>query len=181
MKKTTIRNLIYSLIVLMLFGAVMLVLTHTAQNGMETTQILPQINPEPVYVTCEAGETLEVTLTAKEDFQSSGFQVLLVNIAQDSRGTVRFAVTDEDSSILVSQVIPVETITPGKWFTIDGGMTFAAGQSYELSLRTAVLRTLCRCLRGRATCCLLPHRSQRTERFWNAAFLLASTGWSLSG
>ena len=47
MKKTTIRNLIYSLIVLMLFGAVMLVLTHTAQNGMETTQILPQINPEP--------------------------------------------------------------------------------------------------------------------------------------
>lgn len=43
MKKTTIRNLIYSLIVLMLFGAVMLVLTRTAQNGMETTQILPQI------------------------------------------------------------------------------------------------------------------------------------------
>lgn len=134
MKKTTIRNLIYSLIVLMLFGAVMLVLTRTAQNGMETTQILPQINPDPVYVTCEAGETLEVTLTAKEDFQASGFQVLLVNIAQDSRGTVRFAVTDEDSGILVSQVIPVETITPGKWFTIDGDMTFSAGQSYELTV-----------------------------------------------
>lgn len=182
MKKTTIRNLIYSLIVLMLFGAVMLVLTRTAQNGMETTQILPQINPDPVYVTCEAGETLEVTLTAKEDFQASGFQVLLVNIAQDSRGTVRFAVTDEDSGILVSQVIPVETITPGKWFTIDGDMTFSAGQSYELTVfADGSSRTLCRCLRGRATCCLLPHRSDRTERFWNAAFLLASTGWSLSG
>ena len=131
-----------------------------------------------------------MTLTAKEDFQASGFQVLLVNIAQDSRGTVRFAVTavrcrphsaparpdaeqpcngkqhrnrygiikdvllvniaqdsrgtvrfavtDEDSGILVSQVIPVETITPGKWFTIDGDMTFApCGSAPALRRQTA--------------------------------------------
>lgn len=134
MNRRTICNMIYSFIVLMLFGAVMLVLTHTAQNGMKTTQILPQINPDPVYVTCEAGETLEVSLTAKEDFQASGFQVLLVNIAEDSRGTLRFTVTDETSDVLVSQVIPVGTITPGKWFTIDGGMNFTAGQAYRLSV-----------------------------------------------
>lgn len=40
MKKTTIRNLIYSLIVLMLFGAVMLVLTRTAQNGIDRKSVV---------------------------------------------------------------------------------------------------------------------------------------------
>jgi len=105
MKKGIFHKIICSLIVFFLFGIVMLVLTHTAQNGMETTQLLPQINPDPVYVTCEAGETLEISLTAKEDFQSSGFQVLLVNIAQDSRGTVRFTLTDDTSSVLMNQVI----------------------------------------------------------------------------
>lgn len=134
MRKGTMRKLIYSFILLLFFGAVMAVLTHTAQNGMETTQVLPGINPDPVYVTCEPGETLEAMLTAKEEFQVSGFPVLLVNIAQDSRGTLRFTVTDETSAILVSQVIPVETITPGKWFTIAGDMTFAAGQTYKVSV-----------------------------------------------
>lgn len=134
MKKEIIRKIIYTLILFLFFGAVMLLLTHTAQNGMQTTQILPGINPDPVYVECEPGETLEVMLTAKEDFQVSGFPVLLVNIAEDSRGTLRFTVTDDTSSILVSQVIPVKTITPGKWFTIAGAMSFTAGQSYKLSV-----------------------------------------------
>lgn len=134
MKKEIIRKIIYTLILFLFFGAVMLLLTHTAQNGMQTTQILPGINPDPVYVECEPGETLEVMLTAKEDFQVSGFPVLLVNIAEDSRGTLRFTVTDDTSSILVSQVIPVKTITPGKWFTIAGNMSFTAGQSYKLSV-----------------------------------------------
>ncbi len=134
MKKAIIRKIIYSFIVCILLGAVMLVLTHTAQNGMATTEILPQINPDPVYVTCEKGETLEVSLTAKEDFQSSGFQVLLVNIAQDSRGTVRFTLTDDSSNVLMNQVIPVETITPGKWFLISGEASFIAGQTYRISV-----------------------------------------------
>lgn len=134
MKRKTIRKIIYTLILFLLFGAVMLVLTRTAQNGMQTVQILPGINPDPVYVTCETGEPLEVMLTAKEDFQAGGFPVLLVNIAQDSRGTLRFTVSDDTSNILISQVIPVETITPGKWFTISGDMVFAAGQTYKVSV-----------------------------------------------
>lgn len=134
MKKTMLQKIIYSFLVCVLFGVGMLVLTHTAQNGMATTEILPGINPDPVYVTCEEGKPLEVTLTAKEDFQASGFQVLLVNIAQDSRGTLRFTVTDDASNILVNQVIPVETITPGKWFTVSGDLAFSVGQAYHLSV-----------------------------------------------
>lgn len=134
MKQNFGRKIIYSFVVLAVLGAVMLVLTHTAQNGMKTTEILPVINPDPVYVTCEEGQPLEVSLRAKEDFMISGFQVLLVNIAQDSRGTLRFVVTDAASEILLSEVIPVETITPGKWFTIAGNAAFAAGQEYKLSV-----------------------------------------------
>lgn len=134
MKQNLGRKIIYSFVVFAVLGAVMLVLTHTAQNGMKTTEILPVINPEPVYVTCEEGQPLEVSLQAKEDFMISGFQALLVNIAQDSRGTLRFVVTDAASEILLSEVIPVETITPGKWFTIAGNAAFAAGQEYKLSV-----------------------------------------------
>lgn len=134
MKQNLGRKIIYSFAALAALGAVMLVLTHTAQNGMKTTEILPVINPDPVYVTCEEGQPLEVSLQAKEDFMISGFQVLLVNIAQDSRGTLRFMVTDAASEILLSEVIPVETITPGKWFTIAGNAAFAAGQEYKLSV-----------------------------------------------
>lgn len=134
MKNKIIQKTGCSFLVLLILAAVMLVLTHTAQNGMETTEILPGINPEPVYVTCEAGETLEVLLEAEEDFNISGFQVLLVNIAEDSRGTLRFTVADASSNILVNQVIPVETITPGKWFTVSGDMTLTTGQEYKISV-----------------------------------------------
>lgn len=134
MKQILGRKIFYSSAVLAVLGAVMLILTHTAQNGMKTTEILPVINPDPVYVPCEEGQPLEVSLQAKEDFLISGFQVLLVNIAQDSRGTLRFVVTDAASEILLSEVIPVETITPGKWFTIAGNAAFAAGQEYKLSV-----------------------------------------------
>lgn len=134
MKNKIIQKTGCSFLVLLILAAVMLVLTHTAQNGMETTEILPGINPEPVYVTCEAGETLEVLLEAEEDFNISGFQILLVNIAEDSRGTLRFTVADASSNILVNQVIPVETITPGKWFTVSGDMTLTTGQEYKISV-----------------------------------------------
>lgn len=134
MKNKIIQKTGCSFLVLLILAAVMLVLTHTAQNGMETIEILPEINPEPVYVTCEAGETLEVLLKAEEDFNVSGFQVLLVNIAEDSRGTLRFTVADASSNILVNQVIPVGTVTPGKWFTISGDMAFTTGQEYKISV-----------------------------------------------
>lgn len=134
MKTDFFKKIIYSFAVLTVFCAVMAVLAHTAQTGMKTTEILPEINPEPVYVICEEGQALEVSLRAKEDFMISGFQVLLVNIAQDSKGTLRFVVTDASSEILLNEVIPVETVTPGKWFTITGNAAFAAGQEYRLSV-----------------------------------------------
>lgn len=128
------KKIFYSLPVLAIFGAVMLVLTHTAQSGMKTTEILPEINPEPVYVACEEGETLTVSIEAEEDFMASGFPLLLVNIAEDSRGTLHFTLTNASSEILISQVIPIATITPGKWFTIPGEVSFAAGEKYNLSV-----------------------------------------------
>ena len=134
MKQGMIRKILYSFMVFVMLGVLMLVLTHTAQNGMKTTELLPGINPDPVYVTCEEGETLEVRLEVTEDFTISGFQVLLVNIGEDSRGTLRFTVTDDSSESLFSQVIPVETITPGKWFTISGDAAFTAGQTYRMSV-----------------------------------------------
>lgn len=135
MRQNILHKIIYSILVAVALGAVMLVLTHTAQNGMKTTEILPGINPDPVYVPCEEGQTLEVSLEATEDFTVSGFQVLLVNIAEDSRGTLRFTVTDASSSgVLLNQVVPVATITPGKWFTISGDAAFVAGQEYRISV-----------------------------------------------
>lgn len=120
--------------IMILFAGAMLFLNHTAQNGRRTTEVLPQINEEPVYVECEEKVPLEVTLTAKEEIWVSGLKLLLVNISEESRGTVRIAVTDEASNLLMNQVIPVETITPGKWFLVSGDIHMHQGETYLLSI-----------------------------------------------
>ncbi|MBR5597199.1 MAG: hypothetical protein IKW30_07320 [Lachnospiraceae bacterium] len=128
------KKIILTAGVLVALAVAMLVLTHTAQNGVETTQILPQINPDPVYVECEEGKELAISLVAKEDFQISGFQILVVNISEESRGTLRIALMDQESNLLMNQIVPIETVTPGKWVTIAGNVTFTAGNEYFLSV-----------------------------------------------
>ncbi len=120
--------------IMILFAGAMLFLNHTAQNGQKTTEVLPQIKEEPVYVECEEKVPLEVTLTAKKDIWVGGLKLLMVNLSEESRGTVRIAVTDEASNLLVNQVIPVETITPGKWFLVPADMRMAEGESYLVSI-----------------------------------------------
>lgn len=134
MKKTIVIKAAAILAVLGGLAAAMLILNHPAQNGRKTTEVLPEINEEPVYVECEAGKPVEAVLTAKEDFTAGGFQVLLVNISEESRGTVRFAVTDSSSGLLLNEVVPVETISPGKWFLIESNIDFARGETYRLSI-----------------------------------------------
>ena len=134
MKKTIVIKAAAILAVLGGLAAAMLILNHPAQNGRKTTEVLPEINEEPVYVECEAGKPVEAVLTAKEDFTAGGFQVLLVNISEESRGTVRFAVTDSSSGLLLNEVVPVETISPGKWFLIESNIAFARGETYRLSI-----------------------------------------------
>ena len=129
-----IKKIIGTAGVLVVLAMAMLVLTHTAQNGVETTEILPQINPDPVYVECEAGKELEVSLVAKEDFSISGFQILVVNISEESKGTFRIVLTDQESNVLMNQILPIETITPGKWVTVTGNVAFVAGNEYSLSV-----------------------------------------------
>lgn len=128
------KKILGSIGVLTVFFIVMFVLTRTAQNGVKTTEILPQINPDPVYVECEEGEELKVSLLAEKDFQISGFQILIVNISEESKGTLRIALTDRESDILMNQVVPVETITPGKWVSVAGNVSFTAGEEYQLSI-----------------------------------------------
>lgn len=134
MKKTLVKKAAGIVLILCGLLGAMLVLHHPAQNGRKTTEILPEINGEPVYVECERGKPVEAVLRAKEDFTAGGFLVLLVNISEESRGTVRFAVTDSSSNLLLNQVIPVESISPGKWFLVEANIAFAEGETYQLSV-----------------------------------------------
>ena len=133
-KKRAVFKIIYIVLVLAGFAAAMLVLTHTAQNGRRTTEILPEIVEEPVYVECEEGEPLEVRLKAKEDFNAGGLLLLMVNLSEESRGTVRIAVSDDSSALLLNQVIPAETIVPGKWFSVPADLSFVKGREYLISI-----------------------------------------------
>ena len=72
MNKTMIKKAAAILLILCGLLAAMLVLTHPAQNGRKTTEILPEINKEPVYVECEAGVPVEASLCAKEEFTAGG-------------------------------------------------------------------------------------------------------------
>lgn len=133
-KKLTIKKFCLTIVATVIFLGAMLVLTHTAQNGVATTEIQPTINPDPVYVECEAGRELEVTLKAKRDFSISGFQILLVNLTEESSGTLRIAVTDSNANLLMNQTIPVGNITPGKWVTVSGDASFTQGEEYRMTI-----------------------------------------------
>ena len=132
--KDRILKITYVMIVLLCLSAALFVLGRSAQNGRRTTELLPEIVEEPIYVECEQGEPLEVRLRARESVNISAFRFLLVNISQESRGTVRIAMTDDASSLLLNQVIPVETITPGKWFSVPAWISLTEGESYTLSI-----------------------------------------------
>ncbi len=132
--KERILKITYVIVALLGLFAAMLVLNHTAQNGRRITEVLPEIVEEPVYVECIPGQPIEIALKPREDFSIGGFRLLLVNISQESRGTVRFAVTDSASKLLINQVIPVETIAPGKWFSVPAQISFTEGETYVVSV-----------------------------------------------
>lgn len=122
------------IVVLLLWLAVQLVLGYTVKNGRRTEELLPPVTDNPIYVACEKGEPLSVMLQAKESFAISGFQMLLVNISEESRGTLLVSVKDNNRNLLAEQVIPVNTIAPGEWFTIPAEVNFTEGEVYEVSL-----------------------------------------------
>lgn len=134
MKKIILRKSAFSLLVLSVFVVFMLILTHPAQNGRQIEERLPDINEEPVYVECESGNALQISLKARESFEITGFQILVVNISPESRGTLHITLSDMSMQPLLSEVLPIETITPGKWMEINGNINFAEGQEYTLSI-----------------------------------------------
>lgn len=134
MKKKYAVKGIYIVIILAVLWAVMLILNHTVKNGRQTESVLPEVTDTPVYVECEEGQALEVSMLAKESFSISGFKMLLVNISEESRGTVHITVKDKAQNLLMDQVIPVNTITPGEWFDISADISFTEGEEYILAL-----------------------------------------------
>ena len=119
-----LKRIIGSVFGLFVFAAVMLVLTHTAQNSVATTQILPTINPDPVYVECPAGEEREITWKVKEDFSVSGFDLLLVNVSSESQGTFRMKIWNSEKELIFNDSLAVNEIEPGKWTVFPAELSF---------------------------------------------------------
>ena len=99
MKNINMKKLAIIAGMFMVFAAVMLVLNHSAKNGRETIERLPSIPDSPIYVECIPNETLEAKLTMKEDLTISGLQVLLVNLASESRGSLHVSMKDAQQKI----------------------------------------------------------------------------------
>lgn len=121
-------------LILIMTILIMAFLSHTVKNGRETQSIIPEITDTPVYVECEKGKPLEVVMKAKENISVSGFRLLLVNISDESTGTIRIAVRDDARNILMEQIVPIDTITPGVWFLVSGELSFTAGEGYTFTL-----------------------------------------------
>lgn len=133
MKKVWIKKGVGILGMLFVFAAVMLVLTHSAKNGRETTERLPEISDSPVYVECVPNEPLEVSLTMTEDVDISGLRVFLVNLSAESRGSLHVTMRDAAQNVLLEQTLPVNTIVPGEWFTVSGDASLVNGQTYTVT------------------------------------------------
>lgn len=132
MKKTWTKKIIIILGMLLVFAAVMLVLSHSAKNGRETTEYVPQISDSPIYVECAPNEPVEAHITMKEDMSISGLRVLLVNLSAESRGSLHVAMKDSSQNALFEKTLPVNTIVPGEWFTINGEASLVKGETYVI-------------------------------------------------
>ena len=130
-----IKRIALSMAGIIVFLGAMLILTHTAQNSIASAEILPTIDPDPVYVVCEDGEPLTITLKAAQDFSISGFQLLLVNISEKDSGTLRLTLKNEEEDVLLNESCPVTDFTAGKWGTFPGNASFIEGESYQLTIR----------------------------------------------
>lgn len=133
MKLKWTKKIIILMGLLLVFSAVMLVLNHSAKNGRETTERIPDISDTPVYVECVPGEPLEVNIAMKEDITISGLRVFLVNISAESRGSLHVSMKDAAQNVLFEQTIPVNTIVPGEWFTISGEASLVNGEKYTVT------------------------------------------------
>ena len=130
--KIWLKRIIGSVFGLFVFAVVMLVLTHTAQNSVATTQILPTINPDPVYVECPAGEEREITWKVKEDFSVSGFDLLLVNVSSESQGIFRMKIWNSEKELIFNDSLAVNEIEPGKWTVFPAELSFQEGEEYRI-------------------------------------------------
>ena len=120
--------------ILVILVVVLMALGHNVKNGRETNSILPDVTDMPIYVECEKGKPLEVVMRAKEDISIGGFRLLLVNISDESTGTIWIAVKDDEKNTLMEQIVPIDTITAGEWSAIIGELSFSAGNEYTLTL-----------------------------------------------
>lgn len=120
-------------IIAVFLAAALTLLHHTVKNGRQTESIVPEVTDTPVYVECGKGSPLTVVMQARENVSFSGFQLFLVNISEESTGTLHVVVKEKDGAALLDQRIPVSTVTPGKWFTLEGEVSFEAGREYTLT------------------------------------------------
>src|SRR5574344_1949054 len=130
--KNTIKKIVGVLLVVIFFVGAMMVLNHSAQNGRKTDELLPAVSEEPIYVECEQGKNLEVAISPTENFSASGFQILLVNFSSESRGSFQVMVQDSQKNVLINEVIPVNTITPGEWFVVPAELEYVSGEEYTV-------------------------------------------------
>ena len=132
-KNKWIKKVTIILGMLLVFCAVMLVLTHSAKNGRKTTERLPEISDSPLYVECMPNEPVEASLIVTEDISISGLQILLVNISPESRGSLHVTMRDDAQNILFEQTLPVNTIVPGEWFTVSGEAVLESKTGYTVT------------------------------------------------
>ncbi len=133
MKKETIKKIAAIVMVLLLCGGLLFVLQKSAQNGRKTTSFTPQVSGDPIYVECEKGKSLDVYICPTETFSSSGIRILLVNITDESRGTLQVCIQDAKQNVLANEMIPVNTVTPGEWLVIEAQLDYQQGEEYQIS------------------------------------------------
>lgn len=133
MSKTWMKKGAIILGMLLVFSAVMLVLSHSAKNGRKTTEYVPRVSDSPVYVECAPNDTVEVSMTMTQDAAISGLRVFMVNLSAQSRGSLHIIMKDSAQNVLFEQTIPVNTITPGEWFTVSGEASLVNGETYTVT------------------------------------------------
>ena len=126
-QKTT-RKVELIAILCTVFALAMLVLHHNIGNAWRTSEYLPELTDNPVYVEFSENLPLEVTITPQESFQLKGIEVVLVNISSDSRGTLVVTMTDSEGNTISTLRKPLSELSVGSWNELDLGGYLTEGE-----------------------------------------------------
>ena len=134
-------KIILSAAIALLCVITLVLLGKSVPNVQRSSQMLPKLGSEPLYVKMTDGEAITRTYTnlTSKDLEVSGLEVLLLNIGNEvvssnAEQTLEITVTDASGAEVSNTTSSISEMASGEWFAAPSGFTMEKGKTYTFSI-----------------------------------------------